>query len=71
MIRKAAKAKRRLEIDYVNEDGKKSRRVINPLGLRIYPPWVVIAWCEERENVRMFRVDRMKRIGPIGLVSDP
>jgi len=64
VIRRAVKSKARLKIDYVDEEGRPSQRVINPLELRIYPPWVVIAWCEEREDVRMFRVDRIREARP-------
>lgn len=62
VIRRAIKEKGRVRIDYVAENGERTERVIAPLELRIYPPWVVTAWCESREDVRAFRVDRMERL---------
>ena len=60
LLRRAVAEEQRLEIDYVAANGKRTQRVVNPLELRLYPPWVLIAWCEKRDNVRMFRVERMK-----------
>lgn len=61
ILRRAIKEKGRVRIDYKAENGHRTERVIAPLELRIYPPWVVRAWCESREEVRLFRVDRMNR----------
>jgi predicted DNA-binding transcriptional regulator YafY len=52
VIRQAVVEKTKLRLDYKNEQGKRSQRVVNPMELRLYPPWVLIAWCESREDVR-------------------
>lgn len=49
-----------IEIDYVREDGTPSRRTLRPLGLWFWGKvWTLIAWCDLRNDFRMFRVDRI------------
>ncbi|SFE27054.1 Predicted DNA-binding transcriptional regulator YafY, contains an HTH and WYL domains [Phytobacter palmae] len=46
-------------IGYENELGEGSERVIHPLGLSFWGEvWVVVAWCELRQDYRCFRLDR-------------
>ena len=56
-----------VQIAYATEDGQTSERPIRPLGLFFWGKvWTLVAWCELREDYRMFRVDRMasdERIG--------
>lgn len=45
---------------YRDEQGRVSERTIRPLALSFYPPvWLVVGWCELREDFRSFRLDRM------------
>lgn len=50
----------RLELDYADQHGAASTRVIRPLGLWFWgKTWTVVAWCELRNDFRMFRLDRI------------
>lgn len=56
----AIERRRRLEIAYLDESGAATERVIRPLGLWFWGKvWTLVAWCEFREDFRMFRVDRI------------
>lgn len=51
----------KLELDYADEGGRRSRRTVWPflVGYRDATR-VLFAWCELRTDFRMFRVDRMQ-----------
>lgn len=50
----------RLEIDYEDEKGAVTNRIVRPLGVWFWGKvWTAICWCELREGFRMFRLDRM------------
>lgn len=52
---------RRVRIVYRDESGAGSDRTVQPLGLYFWGRvWTLIAWCELREDFRMFRVDRIE-----------
>lgn len=56
----AADAPHRLLLDYTDEKGNRTERVIRPLGLWFWGSvWTVVAWCELRDDFRMFRLDRI------------
>jgi len=71
-LRRAIRTRNRIAVAYTNEAGAASRRTIRPLALAFYGPvWVMVAWCELRNDFRNFRVDRMaeatilpERFGP-------
>lgn len=58
---------RKLAIRYRDADGRTSDRTVRPLSL-----WfrgkvrTLIAWCELREDFRMFRIDRIADAGDAG-----
>ena len=56
-----------MSFSYKDEKGASSTRDVQPLGLWFWGKvWTLIAWCELREDFRMFRIDRMidlKRAG--------
>ncbi|MEO1681529.1 MAG: YafY family protein [Pseudomonadota bacterium] len=57
----------RVQIDYVDEAGRATERAVRPLGLWFWGKvWTLIAWCELREDFRMFRVDRIAEMAPTG-----
>jgi len=59
-VRAAIRETRKLRIVYVDEQGRRSRRVIWPIGLAYYVDLTLIgAWCELRSDYRHFRVDRI------------
>ena len=61
LVRAAIRAGRKMTIDYVDEQERATRRVIWPF-LAAYRDTtrMLIAWCEMREDFRMFRADRVR-----------
>ena len=60
-------AQERIEIEYRDEAGHPSTRVIRPLGLYFWGKvWTLVAWCELRNDFRMFRLDRIGAMTPRG-----
>ena len=52
-----------LTIAYRDEGGQDSHRQIRPLGLWFWGKvWTLVAWCELRDDFRMFRADRISHI---------
>ncbi|MDH3661138.1 MAG: YafY family transcriptional regulator [Alphaproteobacteria bacterium] len=63
LIRKAARAEKKLEIGYRDEQGRETSRIIWPLAIAYLDTVdLVIAWCELREDFRTFRLDRFLRV---------
>ena len=59
-IRAAIDAKQVLEIQYNDEQGNSSERKIECLGLMFWgSAWTVVAWCQLRDDYRLFRLDRI------------
>ncbi len=59
-IRSAIDERRILALNYKDEKGQQSRRRIYPLGMMFWgEAWTVVAWCELREDYRLFRLDRI------------
>ena len=59
--RTAIRERHRLNIVYEDESSKASQRTIRPLALAFFGPvWLLLGWCELREDFRNFRVDRIK-----------
>ena len=60
LLHAACVARRAVETAYAKEDGTASRRVVRPLGLYFWSGvWTLVAWCELRDDFRVFRLDRM------------
>ncbi|QQA43475.1 helix-turn-helix transcriptional regulator [Pelagovum pacificum] len=61
-IETASTDRRRLHLGYSDADGRVTERIVRPLGLWYWGSvWTVVAWCELREDFRMFRLDRISR----------
>lgn len=59
-MRSAIDGRRRLELDYRDNDGRDSKRCVHPLGLFFWGgAWTLGAWCELRNDFRSFRLDRI------------
>ncbi len=59
-LRRAVRKRNKVYFCYVNEQGKQSDRTVWPLGLAFYGPvWILMSWCELRDDFRTFRIDRM------------
>lgn len=59
-VERAADGKRRLSFTYRDESGQGSHRTVRPLGIWFWGKvWTMVAWCELRNDFRMFRLDRI------------
>ncbi len=62
-IRRAIREQLVMLIDYTALDGRQSRRRIRPLQMEYWGrAWTCTGWCEERQDFRVFRVDRINDI---------
>lgn len=60
VVRQAIRDERKLDIDYVDEKGARSRRVVWPIAVAYYVQATLVgAWCELRRDYRHFRADRI------------
>lgn len=60
ILERAAEDRTRLVLDYADEAGATTQRPVRPLGIWFWGKvWTLIAWCELREDFRMFRADRI------------
>ena len=59
---KALTSSRLLAFTYVDREGRRTRRRVEPHGLLVRAPlWYVIAWDPRRDASRLFRADRIRR----------
>lgn len=66
-IRVAIQSRQKLRIRYEDREGEGTERVIRPLGAFFWGRrWTVTAWCELRQDVRNFRLDRIAEVEPTG-----
>ncbi len=62
-IRQAIKGLQLINIHYQREDGEKSTRCVQPLGLFYWgSKWTFVGWCELRDDFRHFRLDRIHEL---------
>jgi predicted DNA-binding transcriptional regulator YafY len=60
-LRQALREQRRVRVSYVRADGEASERTLQPLGLIFWAGrWQLAAWCEWRQALRTFRLDRIQ-----------
>ncbi|MEQ8806636.1 MAG: WYL domain-containing protein, partial [Rhodospirillales bacterium] len=56
-----------LRLAYRDADGKATERTIRPLGLWFWGKvWTLVAWCELRNDFRVFRLDRIDAMADAG-----
>lgn len=73
-LREAVREKKRLRITYKALDDQISTRVVRPLQLEYWGRvWTLSAWCETRQDFRVFRVDWIERVIDTGarFVDEP
>jgi predicted DNA-binding transcriptional regulator YafY len=59
-IERAVEARRRLTLSYTDAEQRLTERAVRPLGLWFWGKvWTLVAWCELRDDFRMFRLDRI------------
>jgi predicted DNA-binding transcriptional regulator YafY len=67
LVRRAIRDEERLEIDYRDEQARVTRRTVRPIALIYYSEAaVVVGWCELRQAIRNFRIDRTLTCQPTG-----
>ncbi len=63
----AVEGRRRLRFSYQDADGQATERTIRPLGLWFWGKvWTLVAWCELRDDFRVFRLDRIDAMADAG-----
>jgi predicted DNA-binding transcriptional regulator YafY len=62
-LRAAVRARRKIRFRYRDEHGAETARRVQPITLWFYGPvWLAGAWCELRDDLRFFRLDRMREV---------
>lgn len=62
-LRRCVREERRIRIDYLDLKGAGTIRTLRPMTLAFFPPvWLLVGWCELREDFRAFRVDRIASV---------
>lgn len=62
-IRFAADKRRKISLQYSDAKGEASNRIIWPLGMFFWGSvWTIGAWCELRDDFRVFRLDRINSL---------
>ena len=60
-----------LRIDYRDADGRPVSRRVRPLQLQFWGRvWTLTAWCELRDALRIFRIDRIINLNTRVTVAD-
>jgi len=63
LIRQAVRERRKVRLDYSDEKGDRTRRVVWPLAIGYFElSRILVAWCEMRSGFRHFRTDRMRAV---------
>lgn len=53
----------RLDLSYLDAESRATKRTVRPLGLWFWGKvWTLVAWCELRDDFRMFRLDRIVKM---------
>ena len=59
-LRRAVRDKRKIRFGYRDGEDRPTERYVRPLALAFFGPvWLLAAWCELRQDFRVFRLDRM------------
>ena len=63
VLRQATEARRVVAVVYLDLQGRRSQRRLRPLGCVYWDSvWTLAAWCELRQGLRSFRVDRIESL---------
>ena len=66
-VEQAADNRTRLRFTYRDQLGQGSERTVRPLGIWFWGKvWTMVAWCELRDDFRMFRLDRIDTVEDAG-----
>ncbi|MDR0252841.1 MAG: YafY family transcriptional regulator [Brucellaceae bacterium] len=71
-LRQAIRDRAVLDISYSDLQDKRSRRNVRPLGLTVFDTvWLLTVWCENKNDFRNLRADRIEDIQPAGRLFKP
>tara|TARA_R110002072_G_scaffold1144_1_gene9552 strand:+ start:97 stop:789 length:693 start_codon:yes stop_codon:yes gene_type:complete len=71
LVREAIRGQTKMAIDYADETGNVTRRIIWPFLLAYWDQVrLIAAWCELRRDFRHFRTDRVRRAETLGRFPD-
>jgi len=63
ILRKAAKDRQYLAMNYQDAKQAHTTRIIRPLAIHLWKgTWTLLTWCELRSDFRNFRIDRIVKI---------
>jgi predicted DNA-binding transcriptional regulator YafY len=66
LVRRAIRDEQKIRIDYRDEKGRETARVIWPIAVIYYSEATnIVAWCELRQAVRNFRTERVQCSAPL------
>jgi predicted DNA-binding transcriptional regulator YafY len=72
VIEQAIVARRVLWICYLDRDGNRTERDVEPVVFMAGPGgWYLVGWCRVRDAARCFRVDRIQRAEVTGVTAAP
>lgn len=72
LLKQAIHDKRRVQMEYIDAEGRAERRTIEPASLFLKGNvWYVQAFCLEREDFRLFRLSRMQDIKMLSEAYEP
>lgn len=59
-LEQAVEKRNRLRLFYSDAEARSTERIVRPLGLWFWGKvWTLVAWCELRNDFRIFRLDRI------------
>ncbi|PCJ98134.1 MAG: DNA-binding transcriptional regulator [Zetaproteobacteria bacterium] len=62
-LRRAIRSKNKLDFSYEDENKALTNRRVRPLCLIFFGSvWLLLAWCEKRNDFRNFRIDRIQNL---------
>lgn len=62
-LRRWVREERKVRIVYLDLKEQRSGRTVWPMALTFFPPvWLMLAWCEWRQDFRSFRLDRIEAL---------
>jgi predicted DNA-binding transcriptional regulator YafY len=60
-LRRWIREERKVRLTYRDLREVLTERTVRPMALAFYPPvWLLLGWCELRQDFRSFRVDRIE-----------
>lgn len=62
-LREAVQERRKVLVHYTDLNERSSQRTLRPLGCFYWGKvWTLAAWCEQRNDFRSFRIDRVRSV---------